>query len=328
MGPIAAVALQGITALCTAEVIDLRTTWKVLAPRLTKDKRPIVIKNLFAFMSLVSQVGVPTVDYEKFMSDIVSLLWRHISLENNPLTVGAAYKTLATFPANLHSLKFLPDQAKQNLKLPSSFGATPFEMAKLPEDVLSYTPGYCFIDLLKSIDDLEVLKGYECFLASLVRQEVSELPRSIYHQAKTNSRSTRQNKALDGIPGLMCNFYEANKLPAIQGSSAVGVLLSYEPPLELGKDGAPLKHSLVSQGRFYEQVLGALVQDVPLDVSEWRRCMIIPNGWISLLERAFTTMEQGRRIELELLKARGKLDGSDQSFNVKLEKSWLWYANL
>ncbi|XP_076354475.1 focadhesin isoform X2 [Tachypleus tridentatus] len=324
MGPIAALALQGITALCTAEVIDLRTTWRVLAPRLTKDKRPIVTKNLFAFLSLVPQVGVPTVDYEKFMSDIVSLLWRHISLENNPVTIGAAYKTLAAFPANLHFLKVLPDQAKQNLKLPPSFGATPFEMAKLPEDILSYTPGYCFTDLLKSIDDEEVLKGYECFLASLVRQEINDLPRSIYHQAKISSRSTRRNKALDGIPGLLCNFYEANKLPAIQGSSAVGVLLSYEPPLEVGKDGAPLKHSLVCQGRFYEQVLGALIQDVPLDVSEWRRCMIIPNGWTSFLERAFTTMEQGRRIELELQKARGRLDWSDQSFSVKLQNSWLW----
>lgn len=37
--------------------------------------------------------------------------------------------------------------------------ATPFEMSKLPEDVLSYIPGYCFIDLLLHYEDKVVLEG-------------------------------------------------------------------------------------------------------------------------------------------------------------------------
>jgi hypothetical protein len=43
-GPSSALALQAITALCNAEIVNIATTWKALAPRLSRDKRPVVIK--------------------------------------------------------------------------------------------------------------------------------------------------------------------------------------------------------------------------------------------------------------------------------------------
>lgn len=39
-----ALALQGITSLCNAEIVNIATTWRALAPRLSRDKRPVVIK--------------------------------------------------------------------------------------------------------------------------------------------------------------------------------------------------------------------------------------------------------------------------------------------
>lgn len=39
----ASFALQGITALCQADIVDVITTWKVLAPKLSKDTRTTVI---------------------------------------------------------------------------------------------------------------------------------------------------------------------------------------------------------------------------------------------------------------------------------------------
>ena len=36
-------ALQGITALCKAEIVNVATTWRALAPKLSRDKRPAVI---------------------------------------------------------------------------------------------------------------------------------------------------------------------------------------------------------------------------------------------------------------------------------------------
>ena len=35
----ACLALEGLVALCEAEVVDIRTVWAVLAPKLSKDSR-------------------------------------------------------------------------------------------------------------------------------------------------------------------------------------------------------------------------------------------------------------------------------------------------
>jgi hypothetical protein len=43
-GQSSALALQGITALCNAESVNIATTWRALAQRLSRDKRPVVIK--------------------------------------------------------------------------------------------------------------------------------------------------------------------------------------------------------------------------------------------------------------------------------------------
>jgi chloramphenicol 3-O-phosphotransferase len=43
-GQSCALALQGITALCNAKIVNIATTWEALAPRLSRDKRPVVIK--------------------------------------------------------------------------------------------------------------------------------------------------------------------------------------------------------------------------------------------------------------------------------------------
>lgn len=37
-------SLEAIAALCSATVVDVASTWKVLAPRLAPDLRPAVVK--------------------------------------------------------------------------------------------------------------------------------------------------------------------------------------------------------------------------------------------------------------------------------------------
>lgn len=39
-----ALALEGIIALCNSEIINVATTWRALAPKLSREKRPVVIK--------------------------------------------------------------------------------------------------------------------------------------------------------------------------------------------------------------------------------------------------------------------------------------------
>ncbi|KAG1664438.1 Focadhesin [Nymphon striatum] len=58
---VCALTLQGIYSLCEAEVIDLQTTWQVLAPRLRDEKNVIIIKEVCKLLN-----------YTKFLSTIVA----------------------------------------------------------------------------------------------------------------------------------------------------------------------------------------------------------------------------------------------------------------
>ncbi|KAF8791672.1 Focadhesin like protein [Argiope bruennichi] len=153
-------------------------------------------------------------------------------------------------------------EAKTNLQLPPSMKTTPFEMGKLPEDVLTYIPGYCYLDLLKSLENDIILK--------------------------------------------------------------VGVLLSYEPPLEIGKDGEPIKRSLASQSRFFEQVLSVLLNEVNIDTTDWHRCILLPSAWGAFMERAFFTCEESRKAELDLQRSLGHREFTPEEFNLQCKCAWLW----
>lgn len=104
----------------------------------------------------------------------------------------------------------------------------------------------------------------------------------------------------------------------------MGVLLCYEPPLEMGKDGEPLKRSVASQCRFYEQVLGVLLNEVNIDITEWQRCILLPNAWADFMERAFIACEEARKAELELQKNHGHRDFSPDEFSTQCKTTWLW----
>lgn len=38
-----ALAIEGITSLCEAGIVDIISTWKSISPRFSKDKRPAVV---------------------------------------------------------------------------------------------------------------------------------------------------------------------------------------------------------------------------------------------------------------------------------------------
>ena len=51
-------ALSAINELIRASVIDLRATWRVLAPQLTRDRRPPVLVELCRLLALTAKVQV------------------------------------------------------------------------------------------------------------------------------------------------------------------------------------------------------------------------------------------------------------------------------
>ncbi|GFY42098.1 uncharacterized protein TNIN_274901 [Trichonephila inaurata madagascariensis] len=266
----------------------------MLGLKLIKDKRPLVTCRMYKLLALVPELEVKSCEYDKFMNEIATNIWKRIASSSMaPEAIAEAYRTLAKFPLDCHVLKLLPSSAKVNLRLPPSMKATPFEMGKLPEDVLTYIPGYCYIDLLKSIQNEIILKGYAVFLYSLIKQEIYDLPRSAYN-LKKHLKKQNTNEALSKVPKFLCSLFEARKSPTLQKNIAVGVLLCYEPPLEFGKDGEPIKRSLASQSRFFEQVLSVLLNEVNIDATEWQRS--------NLGHREFTP----------------------EDFNLQCKCAWLW----
>ncbi|GFT46204.1 focadhesin [Nephila pilipes] len=323
--PVACLALDGVISLCKSEITELRSTWKMLGLKLSRDKRTLVTCRMYKLLTLVPELEVKSCEYDKFMNEISTIIWKRIASGiMAPEAVAEAYRTLAKFPLQCHVLKLLPQPAKVNLLLPASMKATPFEMSKLPEDVLTYIPGYCYIDLLKSIQNEIILKGFTAFLTSLIEQEITELPRSAYNQKKHLQKRQNTNDALSKVPKFLCSQFEARKSPTLQKNIAVGVLICYEPPLEIGKDGEPIKRSLASQSRFFEQVLGVLLNEVNIDATEWQRCILLPSAWGGFMERAFFTCEESRKAELELQRNLGHRDFTPEDFNLQCKCAWLW----
>uniref|UniRef100_H2M9K6 DUF3730 domain-containing protein n=1 Tax=Oryzias latipes TaxID=8090 RepID=H2M9K6_ORYLA len=60
----AALALQGLRALCQAEVVDFISTWKHLGAELRCDSRPLMVEAVAELLSLVPQLAVKSDDYE------------------------------------------------------------------------------------------------------------------------------------------------------------------------------------------------------------------------------------------------------------------------
>uniref|UniRef100_A0A4W3IKH0 Focadhesin n=1 Tax=Callorhinchus milii TaxID=7868 RepID=A0A4W3IKH0_CALMI len=60
----AVLVLQGLHALCQTEVVDIRSTWYALSPKLCCDTRPLVVKALTELFALVPALNVKSVEYE------------------------------------------------------------------------------------------------------------------------------------------------------------------------------------------------------------------------------------------------------------------------
>ncbi|MBN3306161.1 FOCAD protein, partial [Amia calva] len=59
-----ALVLQGLHELCRAEVVDIRSTWNAISPKLSCDSRPLVVRALTELFALVPALSVKTEEYE------------------------------------------------------------------------------------------------------------------------------------------------------------------------------------------------------------------------------------------------------------------------
>ncbi|XP_029859345.1 focadhesin isoform X2 [Aquila chrysaetos chrysaetos] len=319
----AAIVLQGLHALCEAEVVCIRSTWNSLSPKLSCDTRPLILKALNELFALVPSLTVNTNEYEKFKAQVISFLWKNTQNKDADVAISA-YKSLSSFGSEEHTILHLPEQARPEID--------PLEEADMNEDEEEekeadlFVPGSSYIKVL-SLTPASVLGAFEEFATSLVKQEMTNMPRGVYHSAlRGGTTRSDQGKTMASVPNFLLKMYERNKQPGMTPGLAAGMLLCYDLPVHVGKDGKPINRFLASRGRNFQQMLVALIHEVNIQPSEWHRSILLPQSWLGFMSRTYRAVLQGRQAELEMQLKHGKEDPEELQY--KQFTAWLWVRDM
>uniref|UniRef100_A0A8C6XI41 Focadhesin n=1 Tax=Naja naja TaxID=35670 RepID=A0A8C6XI41_NAJNA len=286
----AALVLQGLHALCQAEVVCIRSTWNALSPKLSCDTRPLILKTLNELFSLVPSLMVNSTEYEVCVS-----YWP------DSLVAISAYKSLSEFRSEEYTILHLPEQSITFCFL--SVPSLPFHF--FPSSTLAF----------------------EEFATSLVKEEMANMPRGIYHSSlRGNAVRSDHGKTLSSVPNFMMKMHERNKQPGLKPGLAAGMLLSYDLPIHVGKDGKPISRFLASRGRNFHQMFIALIHEVNIQPSEWHHSLLLPHSWAGFMERAYHAIIQGRHAELEMQLKHGKEE--PEQVQYKQFTAWLWVRDM
>uniref|UniRef100_A0A669QQP2 Focadhesin n=1 Tax=Phasianus colchicus TaxID=9054 RepID=A0A669QQP2_PHACC len=309
----AAIVLQGLQALCEAEVVCINSTWNALSPKLSCDTRPLILKALNELFALVPSLTVNTNEYEKFRAQVLSFLWKNTQ-NKDAIVAVSAYKSLSSFGFDEHTILHLPEQV------------TDMNEDEEEREVDLFVPGSSYIKLLSLTPD-SVLGAFEEFATSLVKQEMTNMPRGVYHSAlRGGATRTDQGKTVAGVPNFLLKMYERNKQPGMTPGLAAGMLLCYDLPVHMGRDGKPINRFLASRGRNFQQMLVALIHEVNIQPSEWHRSILLPQSWLGFMSRTYSAVLQGRQAELEMQLKHGKEDPEDVQY--KQFTAWLWVRDM
>ncbi|XP_062455622.1 focadhesin isoform X3 [Rhea pennata] len=318
----AAIVLQGLQALCEAEVVCIRSTWNALSPKLSCDTRPLILKTLNELFALVPSLTVNTNEYEKFKAQVINFLWNNTQNKDAVVAVSA-YKSLSSFGSEEHTILHLPEQARPEVDPLEEIDMNTEEEER---EVDLSVPGSSYIKLL-SLTPASVLGAFEEFATSLVKQEMTNMPRGVYHSAlRGGTARSDQGKTVAGVPNFLLKMYERNKQPGMTPGLAAGMLLCYDLPVHMGKDGKPINRFLASRGRNFQQMLVALIHEVNIQPSEWHRSILLPQSWLGFMSRTYSAVLQGRQAELEMQLKHGKEDSEEVQY--KQFTAWLWVRDM
>ncbi|CAL1526989.1 unnamed protein product, partial [Lymnaea stagnalis] len=324
---ISVLALDGLYLLCEAEVIDLRSLWSVLGEKFIHENRPLVIRRVCRLLSLVPQLNVETEEYESFTAATVSSLWLYSQSSNRDIS-SAAYEALAEFNVKQFLISQLP------LTVTGEFYRLAELEAQQKKDagdekvvdidaMFPQVPGSCFVSILKSVNDEATITGYTKFLHSILSKEVTDLPRGIYSSSqRRHAIGSSQGKSIEIIPNFLLQQYLKCQQPGLRPGLAAGLLFCYDPPLEMGRDGRPRKHYVIRHGKTFLDIFGTLLQEVPVQPSEWHRFALMPEAWKSFMERLFLSLLESRKADLELQEKHGHIS----MFDVAEKKTVVWMA--
>ncbi|CAH6790520.1 Focad [Phodopus roborovskii] len=204
----------------------------------------------------------------------------------DPIVASAAYKSLSHFTAGDHTILHLPEKIRPEMPVPDELDE---------EEVVDLSiPGSCYLRLL-TITAPCVLPALEEFFTSLVKQEMVNMPRGIYHSALKGGIRSDKGKTVAGIPNFILKMYETNKQPGLKPGLAGGMLFCYDVAMYQSKDGKPLNRLMASRGRNFKQT-------------------------------SLTLVHEGRIAELDLQLQHGK-EGPEE-VQYKRSTAWLWVRDM
>ncbi|KAI0233616.1 Focadhesin [Lamellibrachia satsuma] len=274
-----AMALEGLRYLCEAEVVDIRTAWSVLAAKLQHDERSLVMCEVCRLFSLVPALEVTTREYEVFMSRAVDMLWMYTQ-SSDMAVASAAFQSLAKFHPSVFTIEHLPKEFHPDLE--ESTGSKDVDLKDVAQSRIA---GDVYIRLMQSLPE-SLIPAYTELEKALVSHEVASVSRSILHTR--TARTANPNKAFAAIPECIQSRYDRNPPPELRPSLAIGLLLSYDPLVPVGRDGKPRKQHIVQHGRSFHQMFYTLMNEVTMSLTEWNELLLLPQAWTLFMQRCFS----------------------------------------
>ncbi|KAL2722549.1 focadhesin isoform X1 [Vespula squamosa] len=173
-----ALALKGISALCRSSVISITSVWKVLAPKMKKEKRTIVMKTLCEFFGdIPSFLNRSSSAYDILITDILEILWSYV-IQSNPEISEAALKAIALYRLEDIPFQTLPDDFKSDI-ITSQLASSASSDTKL-ENISPAISNTCWIKMLEKVNKM-ILNAAGNVLISFITNEIKNFRSGIYN---------------------------------------------------------------------------------------------------------------------------------------------------
>jgi len=151
------------------------STWQVIAPKMRKEKRTVVLKSLCELLAEVPSYPFHAGDdYDKFIVDIVTYLWSYVLYQDTKVA-ESAFKALKSYHLERIPLNALP----QDFRLDFETQISSIDEINKSENALQYIPCTCWIQMLKRVNR-NILSAAGNLLITYIENELSEFRSRIY----------------------------------------------------------------------------------------------------------------------------------------------------
>lgn len=213
---VARLALGSLISLCRTEIVDLKSVWDLLSPKLLLENRAHVIIEMCRLLALIPSLKVDSEQYAEFTHQAISILFRISITTAETAVANAALKynsfiilissylfdsnfflrSLSEFSRTDFHLRDLPEICREELRIPAKYApSTKGETPVKAEDVLDYVPGYCWMKLFDCYSGEVLQSGLFTLIFHLVKEEVDSLPKWVYKKASADA--VRRNEPLN-----------------------------------------------------------------------------------------------------------------------------------